>query len=102
MAPPTPILTRDQIQEEKKRLLQGSRDCSLKSLTQYQCHISAPGNGEYICIPFKRVFEECIALQKVSKKATYKHSNTEKNASTVKAARPDVRRIEVTSKRTNA
>lgn len=60
MAPPTPILIPEQISREKERIqtLKNKKKCELKSLTQHLCHAEAP--GEYVCVPFKRVFEKCL------------------------------------------
>ncbi|GAV54701.1 hypothetical protein ZYGR_0AS00230 [Zygosaccharomyces rouxii] len=60
MAPPTPILTPEQVSREKERIqvLKKKNKCELKSLTQHLCHAERP--GEYICVPFKRVFEKCL------------------------------------------
>lgn len=64
MAPPTPILSKEQVKKDQD---QGSKDCQLKSLTQYQCQIFPPGSGEYVCVPFKRMFEECLKVSKTNK-----------------------------------
>lgn len=53
MAPPTKILS----PENQRQLLERAKDCSLKSLTQNEC---AFNGHEYICTPFKRLFQECI------------------------------------------
>ncbi|QLQ82217.1 hypothetical protein HG537_0G04720 [Torulaspora globosa] len=65
MAPPTPVLTREQIGH-----FPDDPRCQLKSLTQYQCQIFPPGSGEYLCIPFKRLFQDCEALTRASKNDT--------------------------------
>ncbi|AGO11274.1 AaceriACR014Cp [[Ashbya] aceris (nom. inval.)] len=52
MAPPTPVLTR----EEVAPALANSRDCVLASLTQNECHFDGRG---YVCVPFQRLFREC-------------------------------------------
>ncbi|SCU80986.1 LADA_0B10594g1_1 [Lachancea dasiensis] len=54
MAPPTLVFGK----EELDHILAKVRGpCKLKSLTQNQCDF----NGhEYVCIPFKRVFKECL------------------------------------------
>lgn len=59
MAPPTPILTPEQVsrEEERARILEKKNKCELKSLTQHLCHAEAP--GEYVCVPFKRIFQRC-------------------------------------------
>lgn len=60
MAPPTPILTTEQILREKERVesLRERNRCQLRSLTQHLCHFE--DTGEYVCLPFKRVFEQCL------------------------------------------
>lgn len=60
MAPPTPILSKDEIlrvSKLKKLLSSSDNNCTLKSITQYEC---AFDNGLYKCNPFKRVFQDCI------------------------------------------
>lgn len=60
MAPPTPILTPEEVLREKERVrtLKKKDKCELKSLTQHLCHAEEP--GKYVCVPFKRVFEKCL------------------------------------------
>ncbi|QLL35092.1 hypothetical protein HG536_0H04680 [Torulaspora globosa] len=65
MAPPTPVLTREQL--ERQISFPSADGCQLKSLTQFQCQIFPPGSGEYLCIPFKRLFEECVVAAGASK-----------------------------------
>ncbi|AET38533.1 Som1p Ecym_3015 [Eremothecium cymbalariae DBVPG len=52
MAPPTPIITRDEVEP----ILSRTKDCILASLIQNECHFDG---HNYVCIPFKRLFEEC-------------------------------------------
>ena len=60
MAPPTPVLTVNEVAKIKTKLEEKYKgDCQLKSITQFQCQfIGSEGTG-YICRPFKRIFEEC-------------------------------------------
>ncbi|AQZ18487.1 SOM1 (YEL059C-A) [Zygosaccharomyces parabailii] len=60
MAPPTPILTNEQIIREREKVesLRRRNKCQLRSLTQHLCHFE--DNREYVCIPFKRVFQQCV------------------------------------------
>ncbi|KAH7591033.1 Mitochondrial export protein Som1 [Nakaseomyces glabratus] len=55
MAPPTPVI--DGIPAD------ASRDCPLKSLTQYHCAPNTHGQGVhkdmFVCIPFTRLFKQC-------------------------------------------
>lgn len=53
MSPPTPVFGKDDVD----LLLKQANDCKLKSLTQNDCSFI---EREYICIPFKRLFQECI------------------------------------------
>lgn len=84
MAPPTPILSKEQVKKEQEQgQLHGSKDCQLKSLTQYQCQIFPPGSAEYVCVPFKRVFEECLKASKTNrnknKNKLDRHNNNKRN-----------------------
>lgn len=54
MPPPTKIVSRKEALKE----LESNENCQLKELIQYQCGVS---NNEIICVPFKRVFEQCIS-----------------------------------------
>ncbi|CCE93826.1 Som1p TDEL_0G04590 [Torulaspora delbrueckii] len=54
MAPPTPVLAREELPE-----IPQSKNCVLKSLTQFQCQLRPAGSGLYECVPFKRLFQEC-------------------------------------------
>lgn len=53
MAPPTKILGLD----TQQRMLQRGENCSLKSLVQNEC---AFNGNDYVCTPFKRLFEQCM------------------------------------------
>lgn len=53
MAPPTKILGYD----VQQRMLERSQECALKSLTQNEC---AFNGHEYVCVPFKRLFQQCV------------------------------------------
>ncbi|SCU81904.1 LAMI_0B08152g1_1 [Lachancea mirantina] len=55
MAPPTPILGPEELDRAKGQVL---KPCKLMSLTQNECRFDG---HEYVCIPFKRVFQECQA-----------------------------------------
>ncbi|KAH3678936.1 hypothetical protein WICPIJ_008764 [Wickerhamomyces pijperi] len=60
MAPPTPILSKDEILRAyklDKMLKSPDNNCTLKSLTQFECSFD---NGLYKCNPFKRIFQDCI------------------------------------------
>lgn len=54
MAPPTPILSRDEL---PKFTPYDSVRCPLKQLTQYECSVRGT---EIICVPFKRLFRACV------------------------------------------
>lgn len=54
MAPPTPVFGREELELVRNKV---EEPCQLKSLIQNECEY----NGlEYVCLPFKRVFQECI------------------------------------------
>ncbi|SCU80158.1 LAFA_0B07822g1_1 [Lachancea sp. 'fantastica'] len=54
MAPPTPVFGREELEVVRDRI---EEPCQLKSLIQHECEY----NGlQYVCLPFKRVFQECI------------------------------------------
>lgn len=54
MAPPTPVFGKDELEPLLKKV---KPPCVLKSLIQNECTF----NGEeYICVPFKRLFKECL------------------------------------------
>ncbi|QLG74421.1 hypothetical protein HG535_0G03040 [Zygotorulaspora mrakii] len=99
MAPPTPILCKDQIQGEHQKLVRDSKFCSLKSLTQYQCNITAYSPEEYICVPFKRLFEECITANKTNKRS-FDNGKSQKQ----QKVNPGLvtKRVELTSRNTNS
>lgn len=52
MAPPTKIVG----VETQQRMLDRGKDCVLKSLIQNECSFRG---DNYVCTPFKRVFERC-------------------------------------------
>ncbi|AMD20173.1 HCR023Wp [Eremothecium sinecaudum] len=57
MAPPTPIMNATEVEP----LLSIARNCYLSSLVQNECYF----NGyDYTCVPFKRLFQECIVHKK--------------------------------------
>ncbi|SCU79635.1 LANO_0A06964g1_1 [Lachancea nothofagi CBS 11611] len=61
MAPPTLVCQKHEFKSLWKDV---KGPCVLKSLIQYECEF----NGyEYDCVPFKRVFEECITGEKLKK-----------------------------------
>lgn len=63
MAPPTPILTRADVQQLYAEQLNNPEkyQCLLKQLTQNECTYRMLDNGmEYICVPFKRLFQRCL------------------------------------------
>ncbi|CAM9010473.1 unnamed protein product [Wickerhamomyces anomalus] len=58
MAPPTPVLVKEdlsRVYELDKRL--GDAQCTLKSLTQFECTFNG---GLVNCYPFKRLFKDCL------------------------------------------
>jgi inner membrane protease subunit SOM1 len=62
MAPPTPILTKEDINkvfEWDKRV--DPSTCVLKSITQFNCSFDG---GLVTCVPFKRLFNECVVKGK--------------------------------------
>ncbi|ODV62908.1 Som1p ASCRUDRAFT_6530 [Ascoidea rubescens DSM 1968] len=71
MAPPTPVLSRDNAQFliKKKHIsltdispeTLKKENCKLKSLTQYECSYDYK-NDNIICLPFKRLFKTCQSL----------------------------------------
>lgn len=63
MAPPTPIISRDDI---PKFTPYDNIRCPLKQLTQFECSVRGT---EIICVPFKRLFRACIGH-------TYPHHQT--------------------------
>jgi hypothetical protein len=54
MAPPTPILNRQEIEQKFKDKL---TNCSIKTLKQFECFNE---QQEIICIPFLRTFKQCL------------------------------------------
>ncbi|CAI4397519.1 BGN_3a_G0013760.mRNA.1.CDS.1 [Saccharomyces cerevisiae] len=60
MAPPTTIRTRDQALAPLATL-DSQTNCRLKELVQWECQFKG---AEYVCSPFKRLFEHCIAPDK--------------------------------------
>ncbi|EDO18411.1 hypothetical protein Kpol_1032p3 [Vanderwaltozyma polyspora DSM 70294] len=66
MAPPTPIQSREEVLRGKKCLTMVDNKkgkCTLTSITQFQCRFENSYEGEYICLPFKRLFEECSGIR---------------------------------------
>ncbi|SCU87648.1 LAME_0D10924g1_1 [Lachancea meyersii CBS 8951] len=72
MAPPTPVFGREELEMVR---IKAKGPCQLKSLVQNECEF----NGHnYVCIPFKRVFEECIVggkQQKIRLEVTSESTN---------------------------
>ncbi|CAI4059778.1 hypothetical protein SKDZ_05G0120 [Saccharomyces kudriavzevii ZP591] len=60
MAPPTTIRSRDQALAPLAALDSHTR-CQLKELVQWECQFR---EADYVCFPFKRLFERCIAPDK--------------------------------------
>lgn len=58
MAPPTPVYSKDEVLRvfELDKLVD-EKQCELKSLTQFECGFSG---GLSECVPFKRVFQDCV------------------------------------------
>lgn len=73
MAPPTPVLSRDEI-ARVYRVPDGP--CTLKSLTQHQCSFDG---GLVTCVPFKRLFKECL---KGTKKVVWEITDVDTNRET--------------------
>lgn len=58
MAPPTLLRNRTEIE----LFLSSAKYCDLTSLVQNVCHF----NGyDYTCVPFKRLFKECLLNKKL-------------------------------------
>ncbi|KAH3679466.1 hypothetical protein WICMUC_000956 [Wickerhamomyces mucosus] len=60
MAPPTLVLSKDDSLKAYRlqSLLNSPKTkCQLKSLSQFECSFDG---GLYTCVPFKRVFQDCI------------------------------------------
>ncbi|CEP63371.1 Som1p LALA0_S08e00892g [Lachancea lanzarotensis] len=54
MAPPTPVFGREELAPVRNRIVE---PCQLKSLIQHECEYDGL---KYVCLPFKRVFQECV------------------------------------------
>lgn len=74
MAPPIPVLSREEIQHRYRLVLADPKKylCKLKSLTQHECTFKSNGQGkpETICLPFKRVFQRCLVADNPKKKTS--------------------------------
>lgn len=63
MSPPVPVFTRADVQHQFAEQLSNPEkyQCHLKLLTQNECTYKILNEGlEYICVPFKRVFQRCL------------------------------------------
>ncbi|CAI4038410.1 hypothetical protein SMKI_05G0190 [Saccharomyces mikatae IFO 1815] len=56
MAPPTTIRSRDQALAPLMAL-DSQASCQLKELVQWECQFKG---ADYVCSPFKRLFEHCV------------------------------------------
>ncbi|CDR44749.1 CYFA0S15e02256g1_1 [Cyberlindnera fabianii] len=84
MAPPTPIITRDELDRVfalEQRLDQ--TNCVIRSLTQHNCVFEG---GLINCVPFKRLFRECALKQgngRLRVEITDVNTNKEANEATL-------------------
>ncbi|KAH3903327.1 Som1p SCDLUD_000953 [Saccharomycodes ludwigii] len=74
MAPLTPIWTKEQVVEKltnnnkkNNNPFVSNDDCIIKQLSQNECTFDRY-TGEFVCIPFTRLFKECRTWKKVKQK----------------------------------
>ncbi|SCW01488.1 LAFE_0E00738g1_1 [Lachancea fermentati] len=70
MAPPTPIFGKEELSPLLEKI---HGPCQLYSLIQNECTYDGQG---YICVPFKRLFEECsVGDRTIRVEVTDAHTN---------------------------
>ncbi|ODV77837.1 uncharacterized protein CANTADRAFT_40094, partial [Suhomyces tanzawaensis NRRL Y-17324] len=79
MAPPVPVYNHNEIRSRFREQLENPAkyECQLKSLTQHECTFRTFADRsrppEFICLPFKRIFQRCLVPSIVKENGKKKH-----------------------------